>query len=71
MARPARGGVFVVRSTEAVTVGRPRKSGMSSVRGAAALATVAGLLVTFGGPASASATSLRAPTARARARVVQ
>ncbi len=53
----------MVRSTEAVMVGRPRKSGMSSVRGAAALATVAGLLVTFGVPASASAASLRAPAA--------
>ena len=53
----------MVRSTEAVMVGRPRRSGISSARGAAALATVAGLLVTFGVPASASAASLRAPAA--------
>ena len=40
----------MVRSREAVPAGRPRKSGMRSGRGAVALATAAGLVVTFGVP---------------------
>ena len=50
----------MVRSREAVPGGRPRKSGMRSGRGAVALAAAAGLVVTLGVPASASAASLRA-----------
>ena len=50
----------MVRSREAVPAGRPPKSGMRSGRGAVALAAAAGLVVTFGVPASASAASLRA-----------
>ena len=50
----------MVRRREAVLDGRPLKSGKVTARGAAALAAAAGLIVTFGVPASASAATHRA-----------
>ena len=61
----------MVRSREAVPVGRPPKSGMRSGRGAVALAAAAGLVVTFGVPASASAASLRARDVQRARRVIK
>jgi peptide/nickel transport system substrate-binding protein len=50
----------VVRRTETVLDGRPVKSAKVTARGAVALAAAAGVIATFGVPASASAATVRA-----------